>query len=119
MSRGGPPGATPTLEKAKSFKPSLKRLVRQLGDYRGRMALIVGSIVGSVILTAYAPRVLGDATDELFAGVIGARLPDGITKEQAVAGLRAKGDGTFAAIAPSRISIPRVICFMKCRICAS
>jgi len=28
-------------------------------------------------------------------------------------------DGTFAAIAPSRISIPPVISFMKCRICAS
>ncbi|NLG45650.1 ABC transporter ATP-binding protein [Gordonia sp. (in: high G+C Gram-positive bacteria)] len=106
MSRGGPPGATPTLEKAKSFKPSLKRLVRQLGDYRGRMALIVGSIVGSVILTAYAPRVLGDATDELFAGVIGARLPDGITKEQAVAGLRAKGDGTFADMVSSMNVVP-------------
>lgn len=106
MSRGGPPGASPTLEKARSFKPSLARLVRQLGDYRGRMGLIIGSIVGSVILTAYAPRVLGDATDELFAGVIGARLPEGLTKEQAVAGLRARGDGTFADMVSSMNVVP-------------
>ena len=80
-------------------------LTRELGVF-GATMLGLGSIVGSVILTAYAPRVLGDATDELFAGVIGARLPDGITKEQAVAGLRAKGDGTFADMVSSMNVVP-------------
>ncbi|KXT57229.1 ABC transporter ATP-binding protein [Gordonia sp. PS3] len=106
MTRGGPPGAAPTLEKAKSFKPSLKRLVRRLGDHRGKMLVVLGSIVGSVALTAYAPRVLGDATDELFAGVVGARLPSGISKEQAVEGLRAKGQNTFADMVSSMDVIP-------------
>ncbi|MBM7365682.1 ABC transporter ATP-binding protein [Gordonia hydrophobica] len=106
MSRGGPPGATPTLEKAKSFTPSLKRLVRRLGDYRGRMLIIIGSMVGSVALTAYAPRVLGNATDELFSGVIGARLPEGITKAQAVEQLREHGQNTFADMVASMDVIP-------------
>ena len=101
MTRGGPPGATPTLEKAKSFKPSLKRLVARLGDHRGKMTIIVGSIIGSVALTAYAPRVLGDATDELFEGVIGSQLPAGISKAQAVDGLRARGQDTFADMVAS------------------
>lgn len=96
MTRGGHPGAAPGMEKAKSFKPSLKRLVAQLGDYRGLMAIIVGSIICSVALTSYAPRVLGDATDELFDGVIGAQLPAGISKAQAVEGLRERGQDTFA-----------------------
>ncbi|MGB3698885.1 MAG: ABC transporter ATP-binding protein [Gordonia sp. (in: high G+C Gram-positive bacteria)] len=106
MSRGGPPGATPTLEKAKSFKPSLKRLVRQLGDHRGKMIVILGSMIGSVTLTAFAPRVLGDATDELFAGVIGMNLPEGLTKAEAVASLRARGQGTFADMVSSMDVIP-------------
>ncbi|MGB3602452.1 MAG: ABC transporter ATP-binding protein [Gordonia sp. (in: high G+C Gram-positive bacteria)] len=106
MTRGGPPGATPALEKAKSFKPSLKRLVAQLGDHRGKMIVILGSMIGSVALTAYAPRVLGDATDELFSGVIGSRLPAGISKEQAVDALRAKGQGTFADMVSSMDLVP-------------
>jgi ATP-binding cassette subfamily B protein len=42
------------------------------------------------------PRVLGHATDLLFDGAIGRRLPAGITKAQAVAQARARGDNTFA-----------------------
>ena len=97
----GPPGTAPGMEKARSFKPSLKWLVGLLAEYRAAMTVILLSIVGSVALTAYTPRVLGDATDELFNGVIGGRLPDGITKEQAVAGLRASGDNTFADMVSS------------------
>ncbi|GAA4752146.1 ABC transporter ATP-binding protein [Gordonia alkaliphila] len=98
---GGHPGATPSLEKARSFGPSLKRLIANLSDYRGRLLLVLGSIVASVTLTALAPRVLGDATNLLFEGVIGGRLPAGITKEQAVDGLRARGDHTFADMVSS------------------
>ena len=98
---GGHPGATPSLEKARSFGPSLKRLIANLSDYRGRLLLVLGSIVASVTLTALAPRVLGDATNLLFEGVIGGRLPAGITKQQAVDGLRARGDHTFADMVSS------------------
>ncbi|GEE01725.1 multidrug ABC transporter ATP-binding protein [Gordonia spumicola] len=92
----GPPGTAPSMEKADSFGPSLKRLVRLLGAYRTTMAVVIASIVGSVALSAYTPRVLGDATDKLFAGVIGSKLPDGLTKDEAVEGLRQRGQGTFA-----------------------
>ncbi|MCK0438922.1 ABC transporter ATP-binding protein/permease [Gordonia alkaliphila] len=98
---GGHPGAGPSLEKARSFGPSLKRLIANLSDYRGRLILVLGSIVASVTLTALAPRVLGDATNLLFEGVIGGQLPAGITKEQAVDGLRARGDNTFADMVSS------------------
>ncbi|WP_026918152.1 ABC transporter ATP-binding protein [Gordonia shandongensis] len=100
MSRPGGPGA-PGLERPKSFAPSLKRLIRRLDDHRALMLVILGSIVGSVTLTAFAPRVLGSATDELFAGVIGSRLPAGQSKEQVVEALRGRGDSTFADMVSS------------------
>lgn len=103
---GGPPGGAPALEKPKSFTPTLKRLIRELGDYRGRMLVVLGSIIGSVALTAVAPRVLGDATDLLFEGVIGTRLPAGLTKEEAVAQLRGTGQNTFADMVSSMDVVP-------------
>ncbi|MFT4087057.1 MAG: ABC transporter ATP-binding protein [Gordonia sp. (in: high G+C Gram-positive bacteria)] len=86
----------PSQTKAHSFGPSLKRLIGLLRAYRTSMIVVLASIVGSVILSALAPKVLGHATDILFNGVIGARLPAGVPKEQIVEGLRAKGDDTFA-----------------------
>ncbi len=98
--------AGPTLEKAKSFTPTLKRLVRKLSAYRGRLSVILLAIVGSVALTAVAPRVLGHATDLLFDGVIGARLPSGLSKEQVVDGLRAQGQDTFADMVSAMDVVP-------------
>ncbi|MFT3716581.1 MAG: ABC transporter ATP-binding protein [Gordonia sp. (in: high G+C Gram-positive bacteria)] len=86
----------PSMEKARSFGPSLKRLVGQLRYYRIRMIVVVVAMVGSVVLTSIAPRILGHATDLLFSGVIGGKLPAGLTKEQAVEGMRAHGQGKFA-----------------------
>ena len=106
---GGPvPGGAPVAEKARSFRPSLKRLIGQLGDHRWKMSVILSSIVGSVILTAIGPRVLGHATDLVFDGVIAKTLPAGITKEQAVDGLRAQGQDTFANMVSSMNLTPGV-----------
>ncbi|MFT3660776.1 MAG: ABC transporter ATP-binding protein [Gordonia sp. (in: high G+C Gram-positive bacteria)] len=108
MSRpgGGVPGAAPALQKAESFGPSLKRLVRLLGAYRARMGVILVAIVGSVALTAVAPRVLGHATDLIFEGVIGAKLPAGLSKDQAVEMLRGHGQGTFADMVAAMDVVP-------------
>ena len=89
----GTPGPA---EKAQSFGPSVKRLIGLLAHHRVAMIVVIGSVVGSVAGTAVSPRVLGHATDLIFNGIIGARLPAGITKEQAVAGLREHGQKTFA-----------------------
>ena len=39
------------------------------------------------------PKILGNATNILFEGVVSKQIPAGVTQEQAVAGLRAKGAG--------------------------
>ncbi|MFT3898667.1 MAG: ABC transporter ATP-binding protein [Gordonia sp. (in: high G+C Gram-positive bacteria)] len=105
---GGPMMGGPPVEKAKSFGPSIKRLLRLLLRYRLAMVVVVAAIVGSVIATSVAPRILGHATDLIFNGVIGARLPAGISKAQAVEGLRARGQGTFADMVASMNLTPGV-----------
>ena len=113
MTRGGPVGRGPVpngapLEKARSFRPSLRRLVGLLATHRWRMSVILGSIVASVVLTAIGPRVLGHATDLIFNGVIGKMLPAGVSKEQAIEGMRARGDNTFADMVSSMNLTPGV-----------
>ena len=78
----GPPGMVG--QKAQSFGPSLRRLAGRLRPERLKVTLVVLAAVVSVALTAIGPRVLGHATDLLFAGVIGQRLPAGMTKAQAI-----------------------------------
>ncbi|HEY0640199.1 MAG TPA: ABC transporter ATP-binding protein [Pseudonocardiaceae bacterium] len=84
------------VEKSVTFWPSAKRLVRRLDDQRGKLVAIIALAVGSIGLSVYVPRLLGQATDVIFAGVIGSRLPAGTTKEQAVEGLRAGGNQNLA-----------------------
>jgi ATP-binding cassette subfamily B protein len=38
------------------------------------------------------PKILGNATNIIFEGIIGKQLPAGLTKDQVVAALRASGD---------------------------
>jgi ATP-binding cassette subfamily B multidrug efflux pump len=105
----GPRGPmTAPVRKARSFGPSMKRLVHLLLTYRGFMVTVLLTIVGAVVLTAIAPRVLGHATDLIFDGVIGQTLPAGVTKDQAVAGLRAQGQDTYADMVSSMEVIPGV-----------
>jgi ATP-binding cassette subfamily B protein len=97
---GGPPwmGAGMPAEKSMTFWPSAKRLMRRLRPYRTALLLVVALGTASVALSVYVPKILGEATDIIFAGVIGGRLPAGTTQEQAVAGLRAAGDDNLAAM---------------------
>ncbi|MEU9116541.1 ABC transporter ATP-binding protein [Streptomyces sp. NPDC048483] len=88
-------GGQPT-EKSMDFKGSGKRLLRQMRPERGVIgfALLLGVL--SVALTVTAPKILGHATDLIMAGIIGRRLPEGISKAQAAAQLRAHGQGGLA-----------------------
>ncbi|WP_055698360.1 MULTISPECIES: ABC transporter ATP-binding protein [Streptomyces] len=78
------------------FKGSGKRLLAQFKPERTTMYAMFATVVVSVALTVLGPKILGRATDLLFAGIVGRDMPDGITKEQAIEGLRAKGDSGMA-----------------------
>ncbi|WP_171814449.1 ABC transporter ATP-binding protein [Arthrobacter dokdonensis] len=97
MMRGAGRGA-PT-QKPMAFGPSLRRILGLLAVDRLRMAGVVVLAAVSVGLSVVAPKVLGHATDIIFNGVVGQmldRFPKGTTKAQAVAALRAAGQGQLA-----------------------
>ncbi|WP_122262070.1 ABC transporter ATP-binding protein [Ornithinimicrobium cerasi] len=93
---GGPHGFGQPVEKPSDFRGSATRLLRRLAPYRMIVATSMALTVAAVILSTLGPRVLGRATDHIFAGFLGARFPAGASVEEVVAGLRAQGQDTFA-----------------------
>ncbi|MGW2056030.1 ABC transporter ATP-binding protein [Streptomyces sp. NPDC001840] len=87
--------AGPT-QRSMDFKESGKRLLRQLTRERVTLWWMFGTIVLSVALSVIGPKILGRATDLIFAGVIGRQTPEGVSKAQTIDGLRAKGDDGLA-----------------------
>jgi len=83
-------------QRSRDFTGSAMRLVKRLTPQRGPAAAVIALSMAGIAISAIVPRILGHATDLLFNGVIGRRLPAGITKEQAVAAARARGEETFA-----------------------
>ncbi len=91
---GGMMGAPPA--KSKNFKGSLRRLMAEIRPERNTLATVLILITSSVTIGAFGPKILGRATNEIFNGFIGQKLPLGLSKDQVVAGLRAKGETTQA-----------------------
>ncbi|PPF44544.1 multidrug ABC transporter ATP-binding protein [Pseudoclavibacter sp. AY1F1] len=82
--------------KAKNFGQSFGRLLGRLRPHRA--ALIIVSFLGAVgvVLSVIAPKVLGEATNLIFEGVVSSQLPAGASKDEVVAGLRDSGQTQFA-----------------------
>jgi ATP-binding cassette subfamily B multidrug efflux pump len=96
--RGGPPHAMigqPT-EKSQNFVPSAKRVLSLLSPERRIIGTVLGLALTSVVLNAIGPKILGQATNLIFAGMFGQQIPAGVTQEQAVAGLRSAGQEQLA-----------------------
>jgi len=89
-------GAGLPVEKALDFKRSGKRLLAILRPERLWLGVVVVLSVVSVTLAVLGPKVLGTATNVIFAGVVGLQLPAGITQEQAIEELRAQGQDELA-----------------------
>jgi ATP-binding cassette subfamily B multidrug efflux pump len=107
--RGHGPFGSPLgmpVEKAADVRATARRVLARLAPERARIVLVVGLAVLSVGFTVAGPKLLGNATNVLFNGVVGARLPAGLTKEQVVAGLRARGDSTQADLVNSLDVVP-------------
>ncbi|WP_225805092.1 ABC transporter ATP-binding protein [Streptomyces sp. NK15101] len=83
-------------ERSMDFKGSGKRLLRQLAPERGTLWLMLVAGVLSVAASVVGPKILGRATDLIFAGVVGRNMPEGVTKAQALEKLRADGDSGMA-----------------------
>ncbi len=95
--RGGPfAGMNVPAEKAMNFWPSAKRLLGRLRPERAWLLLVFVTAVAGVALSVIGPRLLGEGTNLIFAGVVSRDLPAGITKEQVIAQLRAAGENQQA-----------------------
>jgi ATP-binding cassette subfamily B multidrug efflux pump len=85
-----PPG------KARNFAQSFHRLMGWLRPERTLLAVVLLLGVASVSFAIVGPRILGHATNTLFAGVIGGQMPSGVTADQVIAGLRSQGQNQLA-----------------------
>lgn len=65
----GPAGA-PT-EKARDFKGSMGKLLRYLGRYKIRVAIVLVFAMLSTVFMIVGPKILGTATTEMFNGIMG------------------------------------------------
>ena len=101
---GGMMGAPPA--KSKNFKGSLRRLMAEIRPERNTLATVLILITSSVTIGAFGPKILGRATNEIFNGFIGQKLPLGLSKDQVVAGLRAKGETTQADMLAKSSVVP-------------
>jgi ATP-binding cassette subfamily B protein len=93
-------------QKASTFKPSAKRLLARMRPQRTKLGAVLTLTVVSVLLSAVGPRILGKATDLIFAGLIGGRLEDGVTKAEAVQALRDEGNDKVANLVASLDLVP-------------
>lgn len=69
---GGPMGrGRQTTEKAKDFKKTTKKLIKSyLAKYKIAIFVVILFAIGSTIFTIVGPKILGNATTEIFNGLI-------------------------------------------------
>src|ERR671930_1279125 len=93
---GGFMGLSAPVERSKDFRGTLRKLVARLQPER--MTLVLVAILGSfgVAFSVIGPKIVGNAINVIFDGVIGKALPAGLSKSQAVALLRARGQNQIA-----------------------
>jgi ATP-binding cassette, subfamily B, multidrug efflux pump len=83
-------------EKPMRFGPSVRRLMNRLRPEGMKLVAVIGLGVTSVAFMVIGPKILGRATDLIFAGAIGKHLPPGLTAAQVIATARASGNTNLA-----------------------
>jgi ATP-binding cassette subfamily B protein len=59
-----------------------------------------------IAFTVIAPRIIGNATDVIFNGVVGKALPAGMTKAHVIGGVRLHGQTQLSQLL-SGMNVPR------------
>ena len=68
---GGRMGKNVPQEKAKNFKETTKKLIKQyLSRYKIALIIVFIFAIGSTIFTIVGPKILGNATTEIFNGIV-------------------------------------------------
>ncbi len=69
MGHGHGPGMVPG-EKAKNFKGTVKKLIQYMGRYKIGVIVVMIFAVASTVFSIAGPKILGQATTELFNGLV-------------------------------------------------
>jgi ATP-binding cassette, subfamily B, multidrug efflux pump len=98
MSGRGPLAMQGPPAKPEDFRTSARRLLSYLHPQAPLVWAIGALAVVAVGLSVVGPKLLGHATDIIFTGFIGGRLPPGVSQAEAVANLRRQGNDKAAAL---------------------
>ncbi len=93
MGMGGPPAG-----KTRDIGKTLRQLVGRLRPELPLIVLVAVLGSASVAFSVVGPKIIGNATNVIFNGIVGKSLPAGITKAQAIAALRAHGQDQLAQL---------------------
>ncbi len=93
-------------EKSMNFWPSAKRLLGRLRPERARIAVVIVLSILSVSFSVIGPKLLGNATNLIFEGIIGKQLPAGLTQQQVIDAARATGNEGYANLLSGMTIVP-------------
>lgn len=65
-----PHGKGPSVENAKDFKGTVKKLIKYIGSYKAALVLVMIFAIGGTIFNIVGPKVLSKATTEIFNGLV-------------------------------------------------
>jgi ATP-binding cassette subfamily B protein len=104
--RGPMGGMGMPVAKAQNFGASAKRLLGMLRRDRARLVFVIVLGVLSVGLTVTGPKLLGEATNIVFAGFTSLQFPSGMTQQQVIDQLTAAGQAQQADLLRSMTFVP-------------
>ena len=67
---GGGPGGRAPVEKAKDVKGTTKKLGQRLSSYKIAIIIVMIFAIGSTIFSIVGPKILGNATTEIYTGLM-------------------------------------------------
>ena len=67
---GGPHGGQGAGEKAKDIKGTTKKLAKLLSKYKIAVIIVIVFAIGSTIFSIVGPKILGNATTEIYTGLM-------------------------------------------------
>jgi ATP-binding cassette subfamily B multidrug efflux pump len=108
MHMGPMRGAGVPVQKSKDLRGTTRRLFGRLGPERYKLAVALVLGAASVAFMVSGPQILGNATNVLFDGIVGKRLPAGMTKDQAIEFLRSHGHAQLASMISGMNVVPGV-----------
>ena len=71
MGSGRGPGTRGKIEKPKDFKKTTSKIIKDyLAKYKIQIIIVIIFAIGSTIFTIVGPKILGNATTEIFNGLV-------------------------------------------------